>query len=88
MDTAGNNWMKDLQAIMADAEELLRATADQAGPRVQEARARTEEALRSARERLQSTGQQLDAQVRENPWVAVGVAAGIGLLVGVLLARK
>jgi ElaB/YqjD/DUF883 family membrane-anchored ribosome-binding protein len=88
MDTAGNSWMKDLQAIMADAEELLRATADQAGPRVQEARARTEEALRSARERLQSTGQQLDAQVRENPWVAVGVAAGIGLLVGVLLARK
>jgi ElaB/YqjD/DUF883 family membrane-anchored ribosome-binding protein len=55
---------------------------------VQEARARTEEALRSARERLQGTGQQLDAQVRENPWVAVGVAAGIGLLVGVLLARK
>ena len=88
MDTAGNSWMKDLQAIMADAEELLRATADQAGPRVQEARARTEEALRSARERLQSTGQQLDAQVRENPWVAVGVAAGIGLLIGVLLARK
>lgn len=88
MDTAGNSWMKDLQAIMADAEELLRATADQAGPRVQEVRARTEEALRSARERLQGTGQQLDAQVRENPWVAVGVAAGIGLLVGVLLARK
>ena len=88
MDTAGNSWLKDLQAIMADAEELLRATADQAGPRVQEARARTEEALRSARERLQSTGQQLDAQVRQNPWVAVGVAAGIGLLVGVLLARK
>jgi len=88
MDTAGNSWMKDLQAIMADAEELLRATADQAGPRVQEARARTEEALRNARERLQSTGRELDTKVRENPWVAVGVAAGIGLLVGVLLARK
>jgi ElaB/YqjD/DUF883 family membrane-anchored ribosome-binding protein len=88
MDTAGSSWMKDLQAIMADAEELLRASADQAGPKVQEARARTEEALRNARERLQGTGRELDAQVREHPWVAVGVAAGIGLLVGVLLARK
>ena len=88
MDTSSSNWLKDLQAIMADAEELLRATADQAGPRVQEARARTEEALRSARERMQSTGRELDTQVREHPWVAVGVAAGIGLLIGVLLARK
>jgi len=88
MDTAGNSWMKDLQAIMADAEELLRATADQAGPRVQEARARAEETLKNARERLEGAGHELDAKVRENPWVAVGVAAGIGLLVGVLLARK
>ena len=88
MDTAGNSWMKDLQAIMADAEELLRATADQAGPRVQEARARAEETLKNARERLEGAGHKLDAKVRENPWVAVGVAAGIGLLVGVLLARK
>ena len=88
MDTAGNSWMKDLQAIMADAEELLRATADQAAPRVQEARARAEETLKNARERLEGAGHELDSRVRENPWVAVGVAAGIGLLVGVLLARK
>jgi len=88
MDTAGNSWMKDLQAIMADAEELLRATADQAGPRVQEARARAEETLKNARERLEGAGHELDTKVRENPWVAVGVAAGIGLLLGVLLARK
>ena len=88
MDTAGNSWMKDLQAIMADAEELLRATADQAAPRVQEARARAEETLKNARERLEGAGHELDTRVRENPWVAVGVAAGIGLLVGVLLARK
>ena len=88
METAKNNLMDDLRAVLADAEALLRATADQAGPHVQEARARAEESLRSARERLEGTGRQLDAQVREHPWAAVGVAAGIGLLVGVLLARK
>jgi len=83
-----NNLMDDLRAVIADAEEVLRATADQAGPRVQEARERAEESLRSARERLEGTGRRLDAQVREHPWAAVGVAAGIGLIVGILLSRK
>ena len=87
META-NNLMDDLRAVIADAEELLRATADQAGPRVQDARERAEESLRSARERLEGTGRRLDAQVREHPWAAVGVAAGIGLIVGILLSRK
>ena len=76
META-NNLMDDLRAVIADAEELLRATADQAGPRVQE-----------ARERLGGAGRQLDAQVREHPWAAVGIAAGLGLLAGILLSRK
>ena len=76
META-NNLMDDLRAVIADAEELLRATADQAGPRVQE-----------ARERLGGAGRQLDAQVHEHPWAAVGIAAGLGLIAGILLSRK
>jgi ElaB/YqjD/DUF883 family membrane-anchored ribosome-binding protein len=82
------DWMDDLRAVITGAEELLRATADQAGPGVQEARERAEESLRHARERLQSVGGQLDAQVREHPWAAVGIAAGIGLIVGILVSRK
>jgi len=78
----------DLRALITDAEELLRATQGEAGPRVQEARARAEESLRSARERLEGAGRELDSQVREHPWAAVGVAAGIGLVVGILLGRK
>ena len=87
METS-KNLMDDLRAVIADAEELLRATADQAGPQVQEVRERAEQSLRNARERLEGTGRELDAQVREHPWAAVGIAAGIGLLVGILLARK
>ena len=87
MERTGN-LMDDLRAVIADAEELLRATAGEAAPKVQEARARAEETLRGARERLQGAGRELDEKVREHPWAAVGVAAGIGLLVGVLLARK
>jgi len=55
---------------------------------VQEVRARAEESLRAAKDHLQGAGKQLDTQVRENPWAAVGIAAGIGLVVGILMARK
>ena len=88
MESADNNLMTDLKAVIADAEELLRATANQAGPKVQEARERAEESLRNARERLHGAGRELDAQVREHPWAAVGIAAGIALIVGILLGRK
>ena len=80
--------LDDLRALIADAEELLRATAEQNGPRVQEARERAEESLRNARERLEGAGRELDARVREHPWAAVGVAAGVGLVIGILLGRK
>lgn len=80
--------MDELRAALADAEELLRASADQAGPRVEEARRRAEESLRAVREQMEGAGRDLDAKVRENPWAAVGIAAAIGLLAGVLLSRR
>ena len=88
METPADRFMDELRSVMADAEELLRVTADQTGPKVQEVRARAEESLRNAREHLQGAGKQLDAQVREHPWAAVSVAVGVGLIVGILLSRK
>jgi len=55
MERTGN-LMDDLRAVLADAEELLRATAGEAAPKVQEARARAEETLKNARERLEGGG--------------------------------
>jgi ElaB/YqjD/DUF883 family membrane-anchored ribosome-binding protein len=88
MEAPADRFMDELRNVIANAEELLRVTADQAGPKVQEVRARAEESLCAAREQLQGAGKQLDAHVRENPWAAVGVAAAIGLLAGILLSRK
>lgn len=85
---SADSFMNDLRAVIADAEELLRASAGEAGPKMQEARARAEESLRAAREHLQGAGTELDARVRANPWTAVGIAAAIGLVAGILLARK
>ena len=88
MESVDKNLMSDLKAVIADAEELLRATAGQAGPKVQEVRERAEESLRAAREHLAGAGAEIDSKVRANPWAAVGVAVGIGLIAGILLSRK
>lgn len=88
MDAATDKLMEELRDVVAAAEELLKATAGEHGERVEEVRARTEESLRAARERLEGVGNRLNDQVREHPWTAVGIAAAIGLVLGILLGRK
>ena len=80
--------VKDMRAVIVDAEDLLKATASQTGERIEKARARAEESLRVARERMKDVGLDIDEQVRNNPWAAAGVAAGVGLLLGLLIGRR
>ena len=89
----------DLTTVIRDAENLLRATAAQTGDKVQEVRARAEESVRQAKIRLEGVQQEAleharvlageaDQYVRGNPWQAVGVAASIGLVLGLLMRRR
>lgn len=99
MQVTSDKLMKDLRAVVVDTEDLIKATAGQTGERIEKVRARAEESVKNARSRVQAAGsdlqaaaqdavRQVDGQVRENPWTAVGVAAGIGLIAGILLGRK
>jgi len=85
--------------VIKDAESLLRVTAAQTGDKVQEIRARAEETVRNAKARLGEVEEQAlerarefageaDEYVRGNPWQAVGIAAGIGLVIGMLMSRR
>ena len=98
-DPSTDKLMEDLKVVMRDAEALIRATSAQTGEKIQEVRARAEESLRQARTRLtavedeayQRAREMADATegyVRENPWQSIGIAAGVGLLVGMLLSRR
>jgi ElaB/YqjD/DUF883 family membrane-anchored ribosome-binding protein len=89
----------DLQAVVYDAEALLKATAGQVGDKVQEVRSRAEQTIKQARARLNGVEADVvrkardaaaatDVYVRDNPWQAVGLAAGLGLLAGLLLSRR
>jgi ElaB/YqjD/DUF883 family membrane-anchored ribosome-binding protein len=88
MEAATDKLMDELRDVVAAAEDLLKATTGERGERIEEIRARAEEALRTARERLEGVGSRLNEEVRQHPWAAVAIAAGIGLVLGVLLSRK
>ena len=89
----------DMKIVIADAEEILRATANQAGEKVGELRERIQVRLRDAKIRLQdaevavldstkAAARATDDFVHEEPWKAVGVAAAVGLALGVLIGRR
>jgi ElaB/YqjD/DUF883 family membrane-anchored ribosome-binding protein len=80
--------MKDMRTVVGDAEELLKATASQTGERVEKVRARAEQSLRAARDQLEDAGSAVNDQVHKHPWTTAGVAAGIGLLIGILIGRR
>lgn len=91
--------MDDVRQVIQDVEELLKATAGQAGEKVGEARSRAEQTLQSTRKRLAALEQQAvdrarravgdaDSYVRDNPWQSIGIAAGIAFLAGVLVSRR
>ena len=93
------NLMRDMRAIVIDTEDLLKATAAQTGERVDKVRAKAEESLRAARERLEDAGYTIGLRAREtaadlndtvhqHPWTAAGIAAGVGLLLGILIGRR
>ncbi|MDR3391472.1 MAG: DUF883 family protein [Sulfuriferula sp.] len=89
----------DFKAVVTDAEALLKATASQSGEKLTEVRAKAEESLRIAKARMaeaqeamlartKAAAKATDVYVHENPWKAIGIAAGVGLLVGLLIGRR
>ena len=89
----------DIKAVITDAEEMLSATADQAGEKIAKLRARVQVRLSEAKVRLveaeevliaktRAAAKAADAYVHESPWTAVGIAAGVGVLVGLLFSRR
>jgi ElaB/YqjD/DUF883 family membrane-anchored ribosome-binding protein len=91
--------MEDLHMVVVDAEELLKATANQTGERIAAARLKAGESLHVAKTRLleahasvaekaKVVAKSADTYVHDNPWQAIGVAGAMGLALGVLISRR
>ncbi|MGH7809472.1 MAG: DUF883 family protein [Candidatus Binatia bacterium] len=97
--TSKDKLVGDLRNLVADAEELLKATASQAGDKIGVARQKIEQSLIEGKKALadaektlvkksQEAAELADDYVRDNPWSAVGIAAGVGLVLGLLIRGK
>jgi ElaB/YqjD/DUF883 family membrane-anchored ribosome-binding protein len=91
--------VSDIKSVISDAEEMLSATADQVGDKVATLRARVQTRLHDAKVRLgeaeavlvaktKAAARATDAYVHESPWTSIGVAAGVGLLLGLVISRR
>jgi ElaB/YqjD/DUF883 family membrane-anchored ribosome-binding protein len=98
-DVTREKLIADFKVVLADAEELLKATATQTGDKAVELREKVTEHLKRAKYRIQEEQEKVvtrtkevanatDDYVHENPWQAVGVAAGVGFLLGLLIGRS
>ncbi|MGH8618757.1 MAG: DUF883 family protein [Burkholderiales bacterium] len=91
--------ISDVKVVISDAEDLLKATASAAGEKVAAARERVQDSLHKAKvklaeaeevviQRAKQTARVTDEYVHEHPWRSVGIAAGVGLIVGLLIGRR
>ena len=91
--------VEDLKIVIADAEELLRATASLAGEKISAVREKVQDSLDRAKSGLgdiedvvMDTGRQAaratDDYVQANPWRAVGIATAVGVVIGLLISKR
>jgi ElaB/YqjD/DUF883 family membrane-anchored ribosome-binding protein len=91
--------VKDFTEVLTEADSLLKQATKESGEKASDLRAQVEAKLRAAKLKLQdmqddamdrakATARATDEYVRDNPWQALGVAAALGVLVGLLIGRR
>jgi ElaB/YqjD/DUF883 family membrane-anchored ribosome-binding protein len=91
--------VKDLRDVLEDVEQLSRQAAAAGGEQAAELRRKAASALEEAQERVERLSHDVgraakdaadatDDWVQEHPWSSIGIAAGLGVLIGVLAARR
>lgn len=85
----------DASQLAEDANALMAATAEVAGEKVADARKRLGAALDRAREvagkvrdKAAAGAKAADEAVHEHPYQAMAIAAGVGAIIGYLVARR
>jgi ElaB/YqjD/DUF883 family membrane-anchored ribosome-binding protein len=89
----------DLKTVIADADELLRAAAASTGEKAAELRERATATLKRASEKMQdlqeiavergkAAARATDDYVHDHPWRAVGIAAAVGFVLGLMVNRR
>ncbi len=99
VSAAREQLLRDFNQVVSDTEELLRSLASVGGEKAAAARESVEENLATAKKRLRElqgsaveratdAARATDDYVHENPWQVIAIAAGVGVLVGLVLSSR
>ena len=84
--------IRDLSTLINDAEELVKATGGKIAVKSKEELVAGLDKLKASCKRIErraaAGAQNADQFVRENPYQSVGIAFGLGLMIGILLWRR
>jgi ElaB/YqjD/DUF883 family membrane-anchored ribosome-binding protein len=98
-DSSRARLIVDVKAVVADAEAYLDASVGQTGEAYAAARMKLEKTLDAARaqvaeahrvlaEKTRAAARATDTYVHEKPWESIAMGVGVGLLLGLLVARR
>ena len=98
-DVTKEQLIADFKVVMSDAEALIKASANQGGEALATVRAKAQESLAMAKEKMadaeaavldraKAAAKATDVYVHENPWKAIGIGAGVGVLIGFIMGRR
>lgn len=95
MRTETDKLVKDLKTCACDAEELIKATAGELNDKTREAGLRLKSTLNAAKESCEALEEKAvnsvkaaDRVIRANPYPTLGIALGIGVVLGILIRRR
>lgn len=91
--------LDESQEILHKTEQLISDAASATGKEAEALQARVIAGLREAKERLadaekiavdkaRAAAKATDVYVHENPWKAIGIGAAVGVVIGMLIARR
>jgi len=92
-------FMSDIKTVLSDAEDLLKQAASATGERASELRETALTRLKQAKEKAadaqvvvvergKKAARATDDYMHEHPWASIGIAAGVGVLIGLLINRR
>ena len=91
--------IEDTRLLIADTQDILKLIADQASENVTDLRFRLEDKIAKYKKdltrlqdasviKVKEVGQAADDYVHDEPWKAIGIAAGVAFIVGMLVCRS
>ena len=98
MSTQSQQLAADIKVLLRDVEELMKATAAGGGDKIVELRRRMQQTVDGVKPHIATLETAVsrqaasavagtDTYVRDNPWTAMGISAGAGLVIGLLISR-